>query len=145
MNQLLVCSFLRNLWRRWPITIVTTTLAVPIASWAYMHMSASTVRASTSKRVEQNIPAKPSGALPETSSSPTQPVAKAHRALPAFRRVDVGPNEVDYVAEDVTVRIFTPRRKANSVQRGNNDVDVGDDVTVHYFADNQAAKARRQE
>jgi hypothetical protein len=52
---------------------------------------------------------------------------------------------VDYVAEDVTVRIFTPRRKANSVQRGNNDVDVGDDVTVHYFADNQAAKARRQE
>jgi len=144
MNQLLVRSLLRNLWRRWPITIVTTTLAVPIASWAYIHMSDSSRSTVQAYAAEPNIAAKPPGALPGASPSHTQAVAKVKRALPAFRRVEMGPNEVDYVAEDVTVRIFTPPPKARTVQRGN-QVDVGDDVTVHYFADNGADKAGRRE
>ncbi len=145
MNQLLVRSLLRNLWRRWPITIVTTTLAVPIASWAYIHMSDSSRSSVKAYAAGPDIAAKPSGALPDASPPHTQAGPRVKRALPAFRRVEVGPNEVDYVAEDVTVRIFAPPPKARSVQRGNNQVDVGDDVTVHYFADNQAGKAGRRE
>ena len=145
MNQLLIRSFLRNLWRRWPITIVTTTLAIPIASWAYMHMSDSSRQTVKAYAAGPNNAAKPSSAVLETSPSQAPVMAKPHRALPAFRRVEVGPNEVDYVAEDVTVRIFTPPPKARSVQGGNNEVDLGDDVTVHYFADNGAGKAGRRE
>ena len=145
MNQSSIRSFLRNLWRRWPITIVTTTLAIPIASWEYIHLSDLSRTTARAYAAEKNVPAKPSGAVLEANPSQVQAVAKKHRALPAFRRVEVGANEVDYVAEDVTVRIFTPAPKPHSVQRGNNQVDVGDDVTVHYFADNQAGKAGRRE
>jgi hypothetical protein len=141
MNQSSIRSFLRNLWRRWPITIVTTAIAVPIASWSYMHMSDSSRLTARAYAAEKSVPAKPSGAVLEANPSQAQAVTKKHRALPAFRRVEVGGNEVDYVAEDVTVRIFTPAPKAHLVQRGSNQVDVGDDVTVHYFADNGAGKA----
>jgi hypothetical protein len=79
--------------------------------------------------------------LPEAIPQ-TRPAVKTHRALPAFQRVEVGPNEVDYVAEDVTVRIFTPPPKPRAVQRGN-QVDIGEDVTVHYFADNRTGKTER--
>ncbi|HKS72806.1 MAG TPA: hypothetical protein VJQ82_06375 [Terriglobales bacterium] len=145
MNQLLIRSLLRNLWRRWPITIVTTSLAVPIAGWAYIHMSDSSRATMRAYAAEKNVPAKLSGAVPVTSPSQAPVlVAKPHRALPAFRRVEVGPNEVDYVAEDVTVRIFSPPPKLRSVQHGSH-VEVGDDVTVHYFADNGAGKVGRRE
>jgi len=140
MNQLSIRSSLRNLWHRWPITIVTTTLAVPIASWAYIHMSESSRQTVKAYAAERNVLEKTSGALSQTIQSQTPPQAKPHRALSAFRRVEVGPNEVDYVAEDVTVRIFTPPSKSRSIQHGNNEVDVGDDVTVHYFAHNQATR-----
>ena len=52
----------------------------------------------------------------------------------AFRRVRIGPNEVDYVAEDVTVKHFTnsyPRPQSHSNVR---QVNIGDDVTMRYFA-----------
>jgi hypothetical protein len=141
MNQSFDRSFLRNLWRRWPITIVTTTLAVPIASWAYLHMSDAsrpTFRAYAAVRA-----AKPSGALPEVSPHRTQMVAKVKRALPEFRRIQVGTNEVDYVAEDVTVRIFTPLRNPRAVASGSHHVQLGDAGTMGYFADDRAAKAER--
>ena len=57
-------------------------------------------------------------------------------ARPRFRRVQVGANEVDYVAEDVTIRRFTnpppPRSRPGS---GFKQFDVGDDVTVRLFKD----------
>jgi len=141
MNPSFDRSFLGNLWHRWPITIVTTALAVPIASWGYLHMSDAsrpTFRAYAAVRA-----AKPSGALPEVSPHRTQMVAKVKRALPEFRRIQVGTNEVDYVADDVTVRIFTPQRKPRGVASGSHDMQLGNAGTVHYFADSRAAKAER--
>jgi hypothetical protein len=136
-------SVVGNVWRRWPITIVTTTLAVPIASWAYIHLSAPSGPTFRSHIAEQNIPAKPSGAVPGPRQSHTHALAEKQHVLPAFRRVPVGTNEVDYVAEDVTVRIFTPPPKPHPVPRGNNKVDIGDDVTVRYFADKRPGTPER--
>jgi len=51
----------------------------------------------------------------------------------AFRRVQIAPNEVDYVAEDVTIRNFTAARRQET--RSNfKEVKIGRDVTVRYFA-----------
>jgi hypothetical protein len=141
MNPSFDRSFLGNLWRRWPITIVTTALAVPIASWAYLHRSDAS--RPTFKAYAAVRAAKPCGALPEVSPVRIQTVAKVKRALPEFRRIQVGTNEVDYVAEDVTVRIFTPSPKPRAVPGGRKQANIGEDVTVHYFADNRTGKVER--
>lgn len=57
---------------------------------------------------------------------------------PAFRRVQVGPNEVDFIADDVTIRHFLPspaRRRRSSAYK---EVHFGEDVTIRYFASNPA-------
>lgn len=56
-----------------------------------------------------------------------------------FKRVQIGPDEVDYVSKDVTIRHFDIRhfekRPAKTKMLGDvNEVDFGDDVTVRYFA-----------
>lgn len=63
---------------------------------------------------------------------------------PAFRRVQVGPNEVDYIAEDVTIRHFTPTRATRRVQLAYKEVHIGPDVTIRYFASKAAVVPRRR-
>jgi two-component sensor histidine kinase len=52
----------------------------------------------------------------------------------AFRRVQFGPNEVDYVAEDVTIRYFTTHLTRLQAGSGGKRVNIGKDVTVRYFS-----------
>jgi hypothetical protein len=62
----------------------------------------------------------------------------------AFRRVRIGPNEVDYIAEDVTVKHFTishPRLQGQSRVR---QVNIGDDVTVRYFANDSTFSSQTE-
>ena len=54
--------------------------------------------------------------------------------LHGFRRVRVGPNEVDYVSDDVTIRTFEPMHTKPQVRAGAKEVNFGNDVTVRYFA-----------
>ncbi|HMK22185.1 MAG TPA: GAF domain-containing protein, partial [Terriglobales bacterium] len=56
------------------------------------------------------------------------------RRNPGFKRVWISPTEVDYIAEDVTIRRFTTRSARPQIQNGVKEVNVGDDVTVRYFA-----------
>jgi hypothetical protein len=56
----------------------------------------------------------------------------------AFKRVRIGPNEVDYVTEDVTTRRFTTKPAPLQLRQGYKEVHYGDDVTVRYFASNPA-------
>jgi hypothetical protein len=49
-----------------------------------------------------------------------------------FRRVWVNQNEIDYIAEDVTIRHFG-RNVISRRLLGYEQVDIGDDVTVRYF------------
>jgi signal transduction histidine kinase len=62
---------------------------------------------------------------------------------PAFRRIQFGPNEVDYVAEDVTIRHFTPRPKGTRARSVWKQVAIGEDVTVRYFSNESTAVSER--
>lgn len=50
----------------------------------------------------------------------------------AFRRVRISPNEVDYIANDVTIRYFM--NSQTRPQKNIKLVNIGDDVTVRYFS-----------
>ena len=52
----------------------------------------------------------------------------------AFTRFRIGPNEVDYIAEDVTVRHFTNRTAKPQMLAADKEVNIGGDVTVRYFS-----------
>lgn len=76
------------------------------------------------------FPGKPARA--ETASPSPKPVGPATKAP---RRVREGPNEVDYLGDDVTVRRFAERPSTKRSRQPNNRIaHIGDDVTVRYFA-----------
>jgi hypothetical protein len=50
-----------------------------------------------------------------------------------FKRVRVGPGEVDYVSEDVTIRRFEARPVKAQMRSNAREVKFGDDVTLRYF------------
>ena len=124
------------MWRRVPIT--TVTIAVVSAIWLYDYVSVSPASASATPRssvaVEYvaPIPGKP---LPESkpSNKQTASAQDAKAGLSGFRRKRVGQNEVDYVAEDVTIRLFTPNAAPVRVPHVSRQVHIGRDVTVRYF------------
>jgi len=79
------------------------------------------------------------------STAATEVSATAARRLPSpsgatkcgfpnssFRRVRFNENEVDYVADDVTIRYFD-RNAASRQLRVVTERNIGDDVTVRYF------------
>ena len=70
-----------------------------------------------------------------------EPNAKA--PSPAFRRVQSGPNEVVYVADDVTVRHFINRPRAARVRSVWKQVAIGNDVTVRYLSNESAVVSQR--
>jgi hypothetical protein len=63
-----------------------------------------------------------------------EPATEANHPGTALKRVRVGPHEVDYIGQDVTVRIFEDKRaiKRTHVSAGRVS-HYGDDVTVRYF------------
>ena len=130
-----ISSRLANFWRRWPITIVTTTLGLLVAGLTYIDLSDSLTPTSSSIANVQNTAQRPLMSSPETRNSETPSTTMKHTRLSGFRRVQVTPNEIDYIAEDVTMRVFTSRPKHRSLAPPFNQVDIGDDVTVRYFAD----------
>jgi hypothetical protein len=67
---------------------------------------------------------------PQTAAGGTQDTKAASSVV---RQVRVGQNEVDYIAEDVTIRRFTPKLAAPRMPVGEKQVDFGEDVTVRYF------------
>ncbi len=70
---------------------------------------------------------------PQPSLDPS--TREARQAGAALKQVRKGPNEVDYVADDVTMRVFTHKSAAKRSRPANTRVaEFGDDVTVHYFA-----------
>jgi hypothetical protein len=131
MTRLFRPSLLPELWQRVPITMVTTALL--IAGWTYRHFSASSGAMLRSHASAHDTVPSASNPLPATPSS-IQPASATHARVSAFRRVWVAPNEIDYIAEDVTIRILRPIPKSRSVRRRNKPVNIGDEVTIHYFA-----------
>jgi hypothetical protein len=68
------------------------------------------------------------------STPQARPVREeAKSAKPAFRQVQVGENEVDYVSDDVTMRYFSYHPAVQRGRAGPRQFDIGEDVTVRYF------------
>jgi hypothetical protein len=71
---------------------------------------------------------------PNARSLKRQPARTPKVVGPGFTRIRVTPNEVDYIAEDVTIRYFAHESAAQRMPPAYNEVNFGEDVTVHYFA-----------
>jgi hypothetical protein len=67
-------------------------------------------------------------------------VATPRVARPAFKRIQVDRKEVDYIADDVTIRHFTDDPASQRMPLGYKQINFGEDVTVRYFAPNPVAK-----
>jgi len=83
-------------------------------------------------------------AAPQAMSAPsTEALSNSPEAMPkrsALRRIRVGQNEVDYIGDDVTVRLFTDKPAVKRNQRANGRIaHIGSDVTVRYFTPTQPA------
>lgn len=126
------------------VATVGVVIAVMIASWiAYHRPSRSPVGlAETGSKAagQQLFPV----LLPENHTP--RPGIVSSRAedikgkRSTFRRVRVGQDEIDYISEDVTIRHFLPKTKYSQASNRYEQVNIGDDVTVRYFAYQPAAK-----
>jgi putative methionine-R-sulfoxide reductase with GAF domain len=127
--------------RRRALTVAAVAVVLAFSGWiAYKGrgpispLESSTLPTSTSVDQQSPLP-KP---LPGKDASAVQPAPgsskEARHARTALRRVRVGPNEVDYIGEDVTVRIFKDKPAAKRSRTPDGRIaHIGDDVTVRYF------------
>ena len=130
------------LWRRVPITTVTITLV--IGFWLYDYVSVSSAATASAPRpsvaaqsvapmaiqpVTENHPA-------ETRNESRKRTRRPHRGKTshaAFRRKRIGQNEVDYVANDVTIRLFTPGSPPMLAAHSSRQRHIEKDVTARNF------------
>ena len=138
-------------WLRHPRNLALAGLATALGftCWVAYTGRRATVPLETSASPTSTAigqPARSPAAQPGKTTAAVQPRrTPTKEATPLgskFRRVRVGKNEVDYVAEDVTVRYFTYAPAPKPRPAGDNQVKyIGDDVTVRYFAPNPAARS----
>ena len=118
------------------VTAVAVSVMLAITIWSvYGNRPAPTTSGpapSTDRDGGPQLPAKVLLAGMEEEQLENGAKPKAAR-VSAFKRVLVGPNEVDYLAEDVTIRTFTTRPINRRIRGLKNEVRIGDDVTVRYF------------
>ena len=128
---------------RWNVaaTGVVTALVIAACWIAYDRRPASpagTPSLQRSNAVQQQIPFVPAKPSPSNRASKAQTAAggaeEAKSPSSAFKRVRSGPNEIDYIAEDVTIRHFTTKPALPRVRGEYKEVHIGEDVTVRYFA-----------
>jgi hypothetical protein len=125
-----------------PIAIAIAMLIIATRWLPYHPVAASPITAVSSAN-------NPSTAPQEKLFAPTKlPLSRATQAAvvgspgPEFERVRVGPNEVDYIADDVTVRHFIPTFARPRVPRAYEEVHFGPDVTTRYFSSKSAVGPR---
>jgi len=128
---------------RWNVAVTGVVTALVIAAcWiAYDRRPASpagTLSLQRSNAVQQQTPFVPAKPAPSNRPPKAQTAAggaeEAKSPSSAFKRVRIGPNEIDYIAEDVTMRHFTTKPALQRVRGGYKEVHIGEDVTVRYFA-----------
>lgn len=121
-------------WRRRPIT--TVTIALVMAIWIYDYLSVPSAADSATLRsnaIVEHAPPIPLTAPGSHAFAERTGRAQAKAAIFAFKRIQVGQNEVDYVAEDVTIRLFTAKPAPMRIPHWNGQRNIGSDVTVRYF------------
>lgn len=123
----------------WNGAAISLVLALAIIAAVARHYSTLPSLAESSHNVVAPA-SNPAPALPQqpTSAMPVvrakgAPVHDAGAPSSAFRRVRVRNNEVDYIADDVTVRQFRARPEPKKARAWSKQVNIGQDVTVRYF------------
>ena len=101
------------------LAIEKTTRALPVSS-----VSSAPTRASRYNEAQ-----------PENERAKTKPAT--------FKRVVVGPREIDYVAEDVTIRHFDLKPALPQRRTVEKILHIGEDVTVRYFEQKPSATSSR--
>ena len=131
--------------RFWQIaTSVAVSVMLAITTWTvYRNHSGATTNVpapSTDRVSRQELPGKLlSAGMTEEQLGNGAKLTTAKAS--AFKRVRIRPDEVDYIAEDVTIRTFSTIRRIHNLE---NEVRIGDDVTVRYFAPAAVPASSRQ-
>lgn len=131
-------------YKIWPVaaSVSASILLAIVISTAHDHHSVSSPigrAALMPNKTDENL----SPGTVDASGNVSSPKAKGEAAhTSAFRRVRVGSTEVDYIADDVTIRQFTNRAARPQTRVGERRVDMGEDVTIRYFSSNSVSKSR---
>ena len=125
------------------LAVAAVVAAATLAGWfAYRDHRPALSRASSTQQGSNSVapphevvlPVKPvPAAWSEAQAAPSLTGASTKPGS-GFRRVRAGKHEVDYVADDVTVRYFTQNQALQQASGKYRQLEVGNDVTVRYFA-----------
>ena len=132
---------------RWTVGAAAVVIILGVAAWISLnHRAPSTMERSVRSNAPSQI-LKPSARIFPPKRASHLPAAAgareyASKARSPFKRVRVGPKEVDYIAEDVTIRHFTTKAAASHAPAVNKQFDIGNDVTVRIFTYEPAVALR---
>jgi putative methionine-R-sulfoxide reductase with GAF domain len=126
---------------QWNAAAVCLVLALAIAAAITRHHSRmpraadNTAQPETAAVSSQTSPATAEELIPpsEPKARRAAPVYAAGAPSPAFKSMRIGKNEVDYVADDVTIREFRSSPTRTAAHAFARQVNIGEDVTVRYF------------
>lgn len=143
IRTLIIWARSGNMRRPWAAVAVVILLAVSVWIFHDRHFSTTRIGASSSatRDADFRLP-EPTSLMNQDPMVPADTPDEATSLTPRFKRVRVGPDEVDYVAEDVTIRTFERRSSKLPIRNGAHEVDFGDDVTVRYFAKSPAVASQ---
>ena len=132
----------------WTVAIVPLLIGVAIAISINHHRNAAAHAANSAPPILADTARAPDEAIPVPAALPvavrTNPQSRdAYAPNSSFKRVRVAGSEIDYVADDVTVRHFglpsaEPQHSASARK-----IHFGEDVTVRYFDQPSASSAEQ--
>jgi hypothetical protein len=113
-------------------------LGVAIGLYHHNHRSSSALGVSGPVVIDAQQPAQPAPAVVNAVDQATTVSVDGWKPSKApsqaFRRVRIGPHEIDYISDDVTIRHFENPTARLQLQKDVKEVSFGRDVTVRYFA-----------
>ena len=115
---------------------VVLVLAIMAAIARHQSTISPVADSSSSSSTTAPAPAVPAFDQQIVDSPPLKPHASAREAgapTSSFKRVWAGKDEVDYIADDVTIRHFRPLSTPKKSAVWSKQVNIGNDVTVRYF------------
>jgi GAF domain len=122
--------------------LTAALMITAITSLSSVHHSSTTTRSSAAATQPETPSTSPANLIPVNDEPNLWAPRDNVKQNLAFRRVTVGPNEVDYIAEDVTIRRFTIASPKPHARPSVKEVNFGDDVTVRYFTNDSATLSR---
>ena len=120
------------------VAAVSVVLVLAIMAAIARHQSTILPVADSSSANRISVPSQAVSAVDQSivappSLKPNASVRDAGAPTSSFKRVWAGKDEVDYIANDVTIRHFRPLPTPKRSSTWSKQVNIGKDVTVRYF------------